>query len=339
MNYRELNDKSNFSLFTKLSKCKINGALLSDEYLENDEKEIIDVIPFIEKKIIFGCPKCKKRCLAEIDQTNFLCDCEKIINLNEIDKDIRYVLKDDYFSKIKENIEQSISFKNIVFQCIFGEKSPSNFLHENKIFLHITPFQDEKLVDGFDCIDKAYLDHYSINWNNLVTFLNDKSEFYNKILSWRKENIQKQINWSLINDKEFQDLCYEIIKLEKMFDKLVIGGTGADQGKDMFGYNYSKSAVGRPEEVVTLIQCKFTEKNASFNSDDIFKYVKKALRHNCNYMLFITNGHLTGDASTEIHSNAYQTEKFRDVNFWDNKKIIDYLETYPRLRIKYFYSR
>ena len=224
-----------------------------------------------------------------------------------------------------------------LIRCVFGEKKIDTSQHDASISLHITPFQNEALNSDFLCIDKAYLDHYLVNWDSVLSFIKQNEELIISILKYRNNTINNQIDWKRINDKDFQDLVYEIIDEEKMFDKLVSGGTGADQGKDLFGYTYTVRPVGKPEEVKTLIQCKYTEQNASFNSGDILKYVTKAKRHNCNYLLFVTNGNLTGDTVTEIHSQPYMDKTFRDVDFWDNHKMLLLLENHPNIRLKYFY--
>jgi hypothetical protein len=338
MDYHELDNKFNFSLFTKLLKRKINGALLSDEYLEREEKEIIDSLSFVDKKQIFNCPVCKKTSLAEFDQKNFKCDCEKILNLDEIDKETRYSINDYFYKKFLETIEKQITINDNKILCNFGEKNPICSQHNNYIILHITPFQKEMNTGDFICLDNAYLDHFLLNWNSLHRFLFDPDKIVNEMISWRLESIGRQINWSKINETIFQELCYELVEKEQLFNKLEQGGKGPDQGKDMFGYSFTKSAIGRPEEVKTLIQCKFTINNVTFSSADISQYVVKAKRHNCNYMLFITNGDLSGDARTEIHSNAYRTEIFRDIDVWNDQKLFILLKKHPSIRIKYFYS-
>ena len=335
----ELEDKDGFSLFTKLMKRRINGAILSIKNLNEKEIKVIDKVSFIEKKLIFDCPYCGNTRLSNQGQVIFNCDCGKVVNIANVDTEERFYLTSEYFNYFKKELIDTKDIDDKRITILFGEKDINIVNHNNTIYLHFTPFQEQDVFGYFLCLDDVYLDHFLINWNSLDKYLLNRNKIVSDLISWRKENIEKQINWSKIDDTKFQELCYETIAKEKLFDKLESGGKGADQGKDMFGYAYTKSPIGRPEEVKTLIQCKFTLGDASFNSHDINEYVIKAKRHNCNYMLFITNGNISGDAETEIHSNAYRSETFRDVNTWNNHKLLILLEKYPHIRLKYFYSR
>ncbi len=334
---KELENDNSFSLFTKLIQRKISGATISNEYLTKDEIKIMENISYAIKKITFDCPCCHNPKLADVNQSVFNCDCGASVNIGEQETEPRYFLSEESYQYFKGEAAQSLNINNKDIKCVFGEKEIDTSQHDTTISLHITPFQNESLISEFSCLDKAYLDHYLINWDSLLSFIKQKEEMVTSILKYRNDRIINQIDWKRIDYKDFQDLVYEIIDDEKMFSKLVPGGTGADQGKDLFGYTFTARPVGKPEEVNTLIQCKYTERNASFNSDDILKYVTKAKRHNCNYLLFVTNGNLTGDTVTEIHSQPYTDKTFRDVDFWDNHKLLLLLEKHPNIRLKYFY--
>lgn len=331
---REIGDTTNFWLFTKLLKAKIVGGLLSKEKLTEQEKDIIKTVGFVEQRIIFNCPHCKRRQHANIVNEEVECDCRELINIKAIPKESRYRLQEDIFN----GLEDHFSRENNGFIFIFGKKNICVSNHNSKVCLHISPFlnTDKK----FECLNDAHLDHFSISWGLFPIFLDDKlkAELFTEISRFRDEEIEKQIDYSGIDESKFQDLVLELLRTEKKFSKIIPGGKGPDQGKDAFGYSTIMLPTGKPKEIKTLIQCKHTEKDYSFSTDDIQKYVTKSKRHKCNSLLFVTNGTLSGDTVTEINSGAYNDNVFFDVDFWDKNNLFDLLRQHHEIRIDYFYK-
>jgi len=335
----ELENNDAFSLFTELIKKRISGAIVSKEKLNEKEIASLEKVHFVEKKLIFDCPSCGNTRLAKQDQLLFKCDCGKEIKIQDVDTEQRYYITEETYEIFKSELISTKDINDNRIKIIFGEKKFGILNHDNSIYIHITPYHNNEIAI-FSPLDAIYLDHFVIEWNFVIEFIHNKQKIVNDILAFIDENINQQIDWKKIDDIEFQKLIYEIVDAEKMFDKLMSGGTGADQGKDLIGYTYVQHPVGRPEEVITLIQCKHTKTNASFNSEEILKYVTKAKRHHCTHLLFITNGNLTGDAATEIHSKeAYKDGTFRDVDFWDEHKLFLLLKKHQIIRLKYFYNK
>jgi hypothetical protein len=336
---KELETLETFSLFTKLIQKKINSSLLSDEHLNSNEKTIIEKVSFIDKKILFECPKCGKICLANKDQKTFNCDCETIIQIDdELEKEIRYTINKDAYHQLKTTINQESEIDGNKIICQFNERQLDYSCHNDAIYIHCTPFPPDKIFGTFNCLNNAYLDHFIINWNSIIDFLKNRNCIIQDILQYRKENIDKQINWSKIDEWKFQNLVYELIDKENMFDSIIPGGKGPDQEKDGFGYK-TIIVLSKPEKVEALIQCKYTSTNATFNKDDIRKYKDAAIEHGSNYLLFVTNGYLSGATVTSINKGAFIDEKFRGIDFWDNHKLIILLERHPEIRLKYFFNR
>jgi hypothetical protein len=227
---------------------------------------------------------------------------------------------------------------NILIKYIFGEDIPNTSKHDLSVYLHISPLI-ETIDNNFKCLDGAYVDHFLINWNIFPNVLRDEQmdALLGDLLRWRQESIEKQIDWGTINEWDFQNLVIELLQSENNFSKILPGGKGPDQGKDVFGYTASHLPTGKPIDIKTLIQCKYTATRQTFSADIILKYVTKAKRHGCNFLLFVTNSHLSGDAVTEIHSGAYHDKDFFDVDFWDEQTLFTLLEKHHHIRIKYFY--
>lgn len=327
-----------FNLFTKLLKRKIQGGMLSGEYLDEKERLAIDEVGFVECKVIFDCPYCHETCHIDSKTQEFECDCGNLVNIRNIKTEIRCVLSKKVHNSLQTIFSQKWDYDTKTIRCIFCEKEPITSQHDSTIYLHVSPFLNNQ-NNKFRCIDNAYVDHFRINWKIFPDILDDlkRDALLKDILQWRKETILKQIDWTKINEWDFQNLTIELLESEHKFSKIIPGGKGQDQGKDAIGYSTIDLPTGKPMEVTTLIQCKYTEKEQTFSTDDIQKYVTKSKRHGCNTLLFVTNGSLSGDAVTEINSGAYNDKDFFDVDFWAKQKLFNLLEKYPIIRIKYFY--
>ena len=334
----ELGDESSFKLFTKLIIKKINGGMLSQEYLDEEEIQVLDTVGFAEHKIVFDCPRCQDTWHTDSCALEFECDCGKIINLRNNEYGKRYIISDSVYDAIRAMLSQERKHGDILIKYIFGEAILSTSKHDSSVYLHISP-SIETIANNFQCLDDAYRDHFLINWNIFPNVLRAEQmdALLSDVLRWRQESIEKQIDWGRINEWEFQNLVIELLRSENKFSKIIPGGRGPDQGKDAFGYGSLHLPTGKTKDIKTLVQCKYTATGQTFSARDILEYVTKAKRHGCNFLLFVTNSYLSGDAGTEIHSEAYYDKDFLDVDFWDEQKLFNLLEKYHHIMIKYFY--
>lgn len=334
----ELRNESSFRLFTKLLIKKIEGGMLSQEYLNEEEKQALDTVGFAEHRIVFDCPRCQDTWHTDSCALEFECDCGEIINLRNNDYGKRCALSESVYDAIRAMLSQERKHGGILIKYIFGEAILSTSKHDSSVYLHISP-SIETIANNFQCLDDAYVDHFLINWNIFPNVLRAEQmdALSSDVLRWRQESIKKQIDWRTIDEWDFQNLVIELLQSENKFSKILPGGKGPDQGKDVFGYAASHLPTGKPIDIETLIQCKYTITRRTFSARDILEYVAKAKRHKCNFLLFVTNSYLSGDAVTEMHSEAYYDKDFLDVDFWDEQKLFNLLEKYHHIRIKYFY--
>ena len=332
----EFTDSRKYEIFTKLFQNKIVGAILSkSEYLTENIHELKGIVDI---NLRFKCPKCDEFILTNEDGI-YSCDCGYCINVASVNTERRYLLNDDFFKLITNILSQKICHSNETFVIWFGEKKKSYLKYTGEIILHITPFPTwDNFNDEILLLDEAYVTHFLLPWNLLPTLLieDDRNKLFDKILNLRKNVIRRQIDWSLIDGWDFEKLSFEILEKEKMYDKLVPGGKGPDQGKDGFGYYLLTYPTGRSVQMKALIQCKHTLSKSSFNHEDINSYVSRAKQHNCNSLLFITNVNLSGDAVTAIESSAFKEKDFDHVDFIDSTKMINLLEKHGTIRSKYF---
>ncbi|NIA12315.1 MAG: hypothetical protein GWP10_22025 [Nitrospiraceae bacterium] len=334
----ELRNESSFRLFTKLLIKKIEGGMLSQEYLNEEEKHALDTVGFAEQRVVFDCPNCRETWHTDSGALEFGCDCGEIINLRNDDYGKRYLLSESAYDAIREMLSQERERDDTTIKYIFGEDITNTSKHGSNVYLHISPLI-RTMDTNFQCLDDAYVDHFLINWNIFPNILRHEQmdTLLSDVLRWRKESIKKQIDWRTINEWDFQNLVIELLQSENKFSKILPGGKGPDQGKDVFGYTALHLPTGKPIDIKTLIQCKYTITGQTFSARDILEYVTKAKRHKCNFLLFVTNSYLSGDAVTEMHSEAYYDKDFLDVDFWDEQKLFNLLEKYHHIRIKYFY--
>jgi len=334
-----LSNETNFIFFTDLLRSKIVGGLVSkdiDEKVINELKEIVD-----ERKF-FDCPACGESIHLNMKEIAYQCDCGKSINTEFIPFQKRYRMKKDFFDSLKNFFSQKFIHSNQNFIICFGEKTKTNFQHDGQIVIHVTPFDvwGKNKTAIIKTLDTAYVDHFLIFWDvfNKTIVYEEREKIFDSILRLRRETIEKQIDWKKINDGDFEKLSLELLENERKFSKIVPGGKGPDQGKDGFGYYTMKMPSGKEVQVKTLIQCKFTLSTKSFPIQDIQMYITRAKQHHCSSLLFITNGELSGDAISAMDSGAFNEKDFYDVDFYNAKKLMDLLEKYDDVRIKYFFT-
>lgn len=331
-------NETNFNFFTDLLKSKIVGGLISKD---TDEKVIDELKEIVDERKIFDCPACGESIHLNFEEINYQCDCGKLINTETTHFEKRYRMKKDFFDLLKSFFSQKFVHSNQNFMICFGEKMKTNFQHDGQIVIHATPFDiwgtNNTIIKT---LDMAYVDHFLISWElfHKIIVYEEREKIFNSILRLRRETIEKQIDWKKINEWDFEKLSLELLENEKNFSKIVPGGKGADQGKDGFGYYTMKMPSGKKIQVKTLIQCKYTLSTKSFSLQDIQMYIPRARQHHCSSLLFITNGELSGDAISAIESGAFKEKDFYDVDFYDAKKLMDLLEKYDDVRIKYFFT-
>lgn len=334
-----LSNGANFNFFTDLLRTKIIGGLISKDI---DEKVIDELKEIIDERKIFNCPACGESIHIGLKEITYQCDCGKSINTETIPFQKRYRMKKDFFDSLKNFFSQKFIYFNKNFIICFGEKIKTNFQHDGQIVIHVTPFDawGKNNAVIIKTLDTAYVDHFLISWDlfNKTIVYGEREKLFESILSLRRETIEKQIDWKEINEWDFEKLSLELLENEKKFSKIVPGGKGPDQGKDGFGYYTMKMPSGKEIQVKTLIQCKYTLNTKSFTFGDIQGYVSRARQHNCNSLLFITNGELSGDAISATESGAFKEKDFYDVDFFDAKKLMDLLEKHDDVRIKYFFT-
>lgn len=331
--------ENNFIFFTKLLKSKIDGGLVSESVEENVIYELKDIV---EQRKIFDCPACGNSIQIGTPEITYQCDCGNLINTETIPFGKRYRLNAIFFDLLNNFFSRPFAYSNQKISIIFGEKMNANFQHNGQIVIHITPF-DVWQVDtdvNINILDTAYVDHFFVSWNlfNKIIVNEEREKIFGSILRLRRETIEKQIDWGKIDEWDFEKMSHELLQKENSFSKIVPGGKGPDQGKDGFGYSTIKMPSGKEIKINTLIQCKYTSSKKSFSFSDIQGYVSRAKQHQCNSLLFITNGELSGDAISAIESDAFKEKDFYDVDFYNTAKLMDLLGKHDAIRIKYFFT-
>lgn len=334
-----LSKENNFIFFTELLKSKIVGGIVSKSVEENVSYELKEIA---DQRKIFDCPKCGSSIQIGIKEITYQCDCGNLINTETISFGKRYILNSDFFDTLNKFFSQEFAHSNQNFSIDFGKKMKTNFQHNGQIVLHITPFDVWGINTDVNIkiLDTAYVDHFLLSWNlfNKIIVYEGREKIFESILRLRRETIEKQIDWGKIDEWDFEKMSHELLQKDNSFSKIVPGGKGPDQGKDGFGYSTIKMPFGKEIKIKTLIQCKYTSRTKSFSFDDIQRYVSRAKQHQCNSLLFVTNGELSGDAISAIESAAFKEKDFFDVDFFNAKKLVDILEKHNDVRIKYFFT-
>lgn len=334
-----LSKENNFIFFTELLKSKIVGGLVSKSVEDNVIYELKEIV---DQRKIFDCSICGSPIQIGMKEITYQCDCGNLINTETISFGKRYRLNIDFSDTLNEFFSQEFAYSNQNFSINFGKKMKTNFQHNGQIVLHITPFDVWGINTDVNIkiLDTAYVDHFLLSWNlfNKIIIHEERDKIFESILRLRRETIEKQIDWGKIDEWDFEKMSHELLQKDNSFYKIVPGGKGPDQGKDGFGYSTIKMPSDKEIKIKTLIQYKYTTSIKSFSFGDIQGYVSRAKQHQCNSLLFITNGELSGDLISAIESDAFREKDFYDVDFFNAKKLFDLLEKHNDVRIKYFFT-
>ncbi|KKM54116.1 hypothetical protein LCGC14_1553750 [marine sediment metagenome] len=326
------NDK-NFEFFTQLVIAKIYGGLVSVVPPESTKNSLTNIY---DERVIFECLHCNTTIISNNESQIYECDCGTILKLNEVEFEKRFIINDNYFNDLRSFFDQIFSYNEYNIKIDFGERKKRELNHNSTIYIHITPLN--LWTDDLLLLDKEYYDNIALGWKFIIHLLelDKRTLLFGQLVDLREEKVKKKINWKKIDEWEFQDMCLDILEKQLKYKKIVPAGKGPDQGKDLYGYGSITLPSNKKMKITTLIQCKYTTSNKSFTDKDIIYYIEKAKEHNCNTLLFITNGDLSGNCVTYIERGSYKTSNFFDVDFYNNLILTNYLIRFDDIRLNYF---
>lgn len=271
----------------------INGAYNEYESNYDDPEEFRNNILKQNPEHLFGFWKCMCSDTIQQDfyvsseswiippQSDFRMILKKYSSIEESSFDVGslFSLNGNYFV-INSNYVLAISFISLAkaYQCIshvFNEETSfyqrHNWLYHfnNTSEVYISDFAGfiQFTINGYKVI---LWDQYKLNFNE-INLLNKDAAIILRTTSaliGLKENIS--CDWSRINDESFEELCYDLIYYDPIFDNKTIRKMGKsrsrDGGRDIVVY--TRERIGyKPEKFI--FQCKLIKSSSSLTATKV----------------------------------------------------------------------
>lgn len=271
----------------------INGAYNEYEANYDDPEEFRSNILKQNPEHLFGFWKCMYSDTIQQDfyvsseswiippQSDFKKILKKYSSIEKSSFDVGslFSLNGNYFV-ISSNYILAISFTSLAkaYQCIshvFNEET-SFYQHHDWLYhfnntseIYISDFAGfiQFTINGYKVI---LWDQYKLNFNEINLLNKDAAIIFRttSALIGLKENIS--CDWSRIDDESFEELCYDLIYYDPIFDNKTIRKMGKsrsrDGGRDIVVY--TRERIGyKPQKFI--FQCKLIKSNSSLTATKV----------------------------------------------------------------------
>ncbi|WP_227379919.1 hypothetical protein [Haladaptatus halobius] len=292
----------------------ISGDFIDKSSLVHDELAYCKEMPWIRKRVRFYCDNCGMH--HKVKPNEIICTAQQTpVKISS--------------SKQTEGFElaRNIELPN-PSSCSYNID-----LIENKKFIEVDKVT-EKVI--FFTPDQAKLSLYESTGKIAVAPINRLSEVYSttgcdRLVDEIEELTSNIVQWNKLDSEgdDFQELVYQLLRLNDSFSNISPGGTGADQGKDGFCYQN----IGR-RTVKIMVQDKFNNEGSGINARDLNRMKMNANSHGCTGLLVATIK-TTGDLETKLASDDFLPDmKFLDV--WNGVEMKSRISQHPELIKDYF---
>lgn len=141
------------------------------------------------------------------------------------------------------------------------------------------------------------------------------------------------IDYSLIDDKEFEELCFDLLlKLGYSNMKWRLGS--GDNGRDIEASFYPKNPLIEYEEK-WFFECKYYSKGVP--PEKLFSKIAWADAENPKHYVFITSSYITNNGLTWLEK--MKERKNYSIHYIQGKNLKSLISNYPELVIKYFATK
>ena len=142
-----------------------------------------------------------------------------------------------------------------------------------------------------------------------------------------------ELDWDVITDQDFEELCYDILDNEGFVNITWMGRSGGDRGRDITGLKSEVPLTGIQRDVSYLIQCKKYLSRPPVASD-LNSTIAWANVHRPNVLIIMVSNILSSNTNDWI--NLMKKTVNYDIIVYDLKKLEKFLESNPNTYIKFF---
>ena len=145
-----------------------------------------------------------------------------------------------------------------------------------------------------------------------------------------------KLDWDRINDWDFEELCYVILRREGFLNLTWLGRSGGDRGRDITCLKNENPITGIQRTINYIIQCK-RWLNRAPTPTDLFSTITWADFHCPNVLIMMVSNVLSPDTYDWI--NRIKKKKPYDILVYDLKNFEDFLERNNDIYTKFFESQ
>ena len=145
---------------------------------------------------------------------------------------------------------------------------------------------------------------------------------------------EMDFDWSQLDENQFVELCYDIMKTRPRIKDIRITEGSSDLGQDIRAVETVETLLGQEKRIWT-IQCKhLTSRKVS--ASDIKNIPNAYSQLKFDVFCLMTSNFLSPGCQRILKSWESMTNMHIKTDFWDRKKIEDYLRNKPDLYARYF---
>lgn len=142
-----------------------------------------------------------------------------------------------------------------------------------------------------------------------------------------------KLDWDRINDQDFEELCYSILRNEGFLNIRWIGRSGGDRGRDITCIKNETPFPGMQRTITYIAQCKKWQSRAPAPSD-LSSTIAWAEAHRPNVLMLMVSNILTSDTNDWI--DIIKTDKSYDILVYDLKLFEEFLERNNDIYVQFF---
>jgi len=260
------------------------------------------------------------------------------------DYDNRILKLTDKGEELKKNLKTNKRKKNLKF--IFLDFPPVKCVIIDLIKLdkEFSSLEVGDLISNFNKSNWANgtkIQHGStlISWlKEAEIVVNSTSQFRYKIsddFNIGMVSSSSKLDWSLIDDKQFEDLCCDLLNSLDNYENVIkMGGAPGDLKRDISATERIETAFNDVEYRKYLVQCKRYVKS-KVTPDELPGLINALPTHDADGLLIMTSNELTPNARIYLEKINNGPERYK-AKWVERNKLEELLQNNPKIISKYW---
>lgn len=329
----------------RIRRINLRGRTIGKLYAEHKITHVLDAVKKFTNKNTWQIKT----------SSHFAWDKEKeseiartLIDLNiafYYDYDSRILKLTDKGEKLKNNLKTNKRKNILKFILLDFPPIKSVIIDLIKLDREFSSLEVGGFISDFNKINWANgtkIQHGStlISWlKEAEIVVNSTSQFRYKISDdYNIEIVSSnlKLDWSLIDDKQFEDLCCDLLKSLDNFENVIkMGGAPGDLKRDISAIERIETTFEGVEYRKYLVQCKRYIKT-KVTPDELPGLVNALPTHDSDGLLIMTSNELTPNARIYLENiNKDKTNRYK-AKWVEKNKLEELIKNKPEIMKKYF---